>query len=82
MNAIRTRYHGPNSTGGSRFSATDGENATITVAYNYARNTEDTHRGAAQELMDAYGWTDDLIGAWHGEDMYWIRVPRPERNVQ
>ena len=32
MNAIRTRYHGPTNNRGARFSATDGEQASLTVA--------------------------------------------------
>ncbi|MCL4540957.1 MAG: hypothetical protein M1396_01245 [Chloroflexi bacterium] len=82
MNAIRTRYHVPTNHRGGRFCATDGEKPTVKIAYDYALSTEENHRAAAQKLMEAYDWTEDLIGAWHGDDMYWIRVPKPERNAQ
>ena len=82
MNAIRTRDHGPTRRRGSYISATDGDEAYLTVPYDYALSAKENHRAPAQELMEAYNWTEDLIGAWHGEDMYWIRVPKPERNAQ
>jgi hypothetical protein len=51
--AIRTRYHGPTDTRGSRFIATDGENR-ITVSYDYSLDHIENHAATAQAFLDKH----------------------------
>ena len=62
MKAIRTKYHGPTNTRGSRISATDEDGNRVSVSYDYALSGEAVHRAAADALCAKMNWTGDLIG--------------------
>ena len=53
QSAIRTRYHGPTDTRGSRFVATDGENR-VTVPYDYSCGSTENHCIAAHAFLAKY----------------------------
>ena len=53
QSAIRTRYHGPTNTRGSRFVATDGENR-VTVPYDYSCGSTENHCIAAHAFLVKY----------------------------
>ena len=52
MTAIATKYIGPSDTKGSRYKATDGNGNSVTLAMNYALNSEQNHRRVAEALRD------------------------------
>ena len=67
MQAIRTRYHGPTNTRGSRISAqcTAGK---LSVAYNHALNGDENHKAAACALRDRLGWIAPHYAPMFGGD--------------
>lgn len=71
MQAIRTRYHGPTNTKGSRISATCA-GGRIYVPYNYALDGLGNHKAAALALMEKLDWVDTPYagGVFEG-DYYW-----------
>jgi len=80
MKAIRTRYHGPTNTRGSRISAIDGDGNRVSISYNHASNSDNLHEVAAYTLMKKMEWPNELINGGFGHDEYWIMLPR-ERHV-
>ena len=78
MQAIKTKYIGPSATKSSRIQASC-EARTIYVPYDHALDSDGNHRAACEALLLAMGWTtdnsqhySDMVGGWHGEDMYWV----------
>lgn len=61
---IRTRYHGPTNTRGSRISATTISGRRVYVPYNHALNSEDNHTAAAREAAALIAW--DVPRVWRG----------------
>lgn len=57
MQAIRTRYHGPSNTRGSRISA-QCEAGRIYVGYDHALNLDENHVAAATALRVKLGWQE------------------------
>ena len=55
MQTIRTKYHGPTNSKGSRISA-ECEAGRIYVPYNHALDAEGNHKVAAQVLLVKMGW--------------------------
>lgn len=65
--AIRTRYHGPTNTRGSRISAKCGA-GRVSVPYDHALNLYDNHAAAARALLAKLGWDAEEYtrsGRWH-----------------
>jgi hypothetical protein len=58
LQAIVTRYHGPTNHKGARVSAR-AEAGRVVLPWDYALNTDDNHKAAAQALADRMGWTVD-----------------------
>ena len=71
MKAIRTRYHGPTNTRGSRISADDGDGNRVTIPYPHELSGEKVHRRAAQTLCDKMGWRGAITGGAYKHDYYW-----------
>lgn len=74
--AIRTRYHGPTNTRGSRISAKC-EGGTLSVPYDHAENDYGNHRAACMALVERLGWArlarDGRYEAGvFGGDFYWV----------
>lgn len=62
MKAIRTKYHGPTNTRGSRITATDEDGNRVSISYPYELSGEAVHRKAARALCDQMGWGSNLAG--------------------
>ena len=71
MQAIRTRFHGPTDTKGSRISAKN-RSRTIYVGYDHALDLIDNHRAAARELKRIMPWGGDMVGGSFDGDWYWV----------
>lgn len=75
MQAIRTKYHGPTNTKGSRISA-QCEAGRIYVSYDYALNIEDNHKAACDALVKKLGWNTghyaDMVGGEFDGAHYWV----------
>jgi len=76
MKAIRTRYHGPTNTRGSRISATDSDGNRVTISYDYSLNSDKLHEKAAYTLMEKMMWPNEVVGGGFGSDTFWIMLPR------
>lgn len=71
MKAITTKFYGPTSRGGERYSATDSDYNHVFVHADYALNSEQNHDAAALTLRKKMGWTGDLIrGGLKGGNVY------------
>jgi hypothetical protein len=71
--AIRTRYHGPTDTRGSRFIATGGE-SRLTVPYDHGLNPTENHCIAAQAFLDKHNPFETKLVAnalCFNNDYYW-----------
>lgn len=75
MQTIRTRYHGPTNTKGSRFSA-ECEAGRIYVHKNYALDADANHAAAALALLKKLNWGGEYAGGCFGNDYYWSPVVR------
>lgn len=73
MQTIRTRYHNPSNTRGSRFSA-QCEAGRIYVPINHALNNNENHMEAARQLIAKLGWPGDFAGGCFDGDYYWSPV--------
>lgn len=74
MQAIRTRYHGPTDTRGSRITASC-EAGKLTVPYDYALDIGENHRAAALALAEKLGWTRWIYaGGCFQHDWYWSPI--------
>ena len=74
MQAIRTRYHGPTNTMGSRISA-KAESGTRYFPYDYA--SVNPHKDAAEAFANSFGWLKDgstLESGVFGHDYYFVIV--------
>ena len=71
MQAIRTRYHGPTNTRGSRITATC-EAGSLTMPFDYSLNDEGNHRKAVELLMKRLQWVAVYQGGEFGGDYYWV----------
>ena len=73
--AIRTRYHGPTDTKGSRISAKCAAR-TLYVSYDSALNSEENHAAACAALVKAMGWDSEHYGSRIGggfeNDYFWV----------
>jgi len=73
QSAIRTRYHGPTNTRGSRFVATDGENR-VTVPYDYSCGSTENHCIAAHAFLAKYNLYETKLvtnALCFDNDFYW-----------
>ena len=82
--AIRTRYHGPTDTRGSRFIATGGESrVTVTVPYDYGLDPTENHSAAAQAFLDKHNPFETKLvanGLCFDNDYYWTwKVTGPRK---
>lgn len=75
MQAIRTRYYGPNNTRGSRIVASC-EAGRVSMGYRSELNTEENHRAACELMVRKMGWNTkhygDMVGGMFGNDYYWV----------
>lgn len=75
MQAVRTKYHGPTNTNGSRISA-QCEAGRIYVSYDHALDIAGNHKAACDALIKKLGWnTDhyaDMVGGEFDGAMYWV----------
>lgn len=72
--AIRTRYHGPSNTRGSRYSATDDMGNRITLHCQPELNNDENHKAAAYALRDKMKWTGEMVAGEFNHDYFWIFV--------
>lgn len=82
MQAIRTKYHGPTASRGSRISASC-EAKRISVPYDCALSAEENHAAACKVLTEKLGWvapyyTQPVPGGF-GEATYWVFPPKSSR---
>ena len=75
MQTIRTKYHGPTNSKGSRISA-ECEAGRIYVPYNHALDAEGNHKVAAQVLLVKMGWPGEYAGGCFDDCYYWSPVIR------
>ena len=61
MKAIKTTYHGPTDTRGSRITASDTDGNSITIPYPHEFSGAECHAQAAIALCRKMGWRGDLI---------------------
>ena len=62
MKAIRTKYHAPTDTRGSRITASDEDGNRVSIPYPYELSGEAVHRKAADRLCEKMNWTGQLAG--------------------
>lgn len=55
MKAIKVSYLGPTDRRGSRIKATDGDNNSVTLSFDYAASDDDRNAKAAQALFGTNG---------------------------
>lgn len=81
MKAIRTTYHGPTNTKGSRYSATTGERRQrVSAASSYDLNAEQNHAFVARKLANSFGWKGVLIGGGFPDGtMVWVFANSKDR---
>ena len=73
MMAIRTRFHGPTNTRGSRITASisdGGRTERLTVPYDHA--AKDPFEDAAYAMAAKMGWPVTLQGGSYNGDRYWV----------
>lgn len=70
--ALRTRYHGPTDTLGSRVIASDSDNNRVVLSWAPELNSDDNHKRAAYALRDKMGWKGDLVPGDFGRDTFWV----------
>ena len=75
MQTIITKYLGPTNHRGSRIKARQsasysGTPKSVTVDWNYALNTEQNHKIAAQALAKKLGWPGEWVGGDNGDTGY------------
>jgi len=72
MQAIRTRYHGPTNTKGSRLSA-QCEAGRIYVPYDHTLGLSENHEAAARTFAARLGWNrNPMSGGVFEHDHYWV----------
>lgn len=75
MQAIRTRYHGPTNSRGSRISAKC-EAGQVSVSYDHALSIDGNHKAACDALVKKLGWNTeryaDMVGGVFDGDYYWV----------
>jgi hypothetical protein len=74
MTAIKTTYHGPTNTRGSRIIADAGMNRRVSVGYDDALNSDANHAKAAQTMCDKFGWKGDLRSGTHENEKYFVFI--------
>ena len=57
MKAITTKYHGPTNTRGSMVSASDSDGNRVSIPYDHALNSEESHRKAAVAFCSKMKWS-------------------------
>jgi hypothetical protein len=73
--AIETRYLCPTNTKGGRIKATAAA-GSVTVPYDYALDTQDAHRVAADALIAKMGWQGTFAqgGNVKGDGYYFVNI--------
>jgi hypothetical protein len=75
MKAIRTKYHGPTDTRGSRISASDEDGNRVSIPYPHELSGEAAHRAAADALCRKMNWSGELIGGALKDGYAFVWVP-------
>jgi len=81
MKAIQVKYLGPTNTKPSRWKAFASGKLQITLSYDYALNSEDNARKAAQALADKMKWNIAIGGSGslpNGDYVFTIFILRDE----
>lgn len=78
MQAIRTKYHGPTNTKGSRITATSASGLKVTIPMPYDLDEPDAHRKAAQALCAKLHWPGELIGGALSDGYAFVFAPSPK----
>ena len=61
MKAIKTVYHGPTNTRGSRITASDEDGNRVTIGYPHELDGQDAHAHCAKALCTKMGWHGHLV---------------------
>jgi hypothetical protein len=72
MTAIKTSYHGPTNTRGSRIIADAGMKRRVSVSYDHRLNSDGNHMAAAKALCEKMGWGGDMRGGGHERGQYFV----------
>ena len=74
MKAIRTKYHGPTNTRGSRIVASDSDGNRVIKPYDHSLSRDGNHDAACQALCAKMGWSGLLArGGLRNENVYvWV----------
>ena len=75
MKAIRTKYHGPTDTRGSRITASDEDGNRVSIPYPYELSGEAVHRKAADRLCEKMNWTGQLAGGSLKDGYVFVWLP-------
>jgi hypothetical protein len=83
MQAIRTRYHGPTNTRGSRISA-QCEAGRLSVPYAHELSLDENHKATARALRDKLGWNtykgySPAFGGSFDGDTYFVFAREEEK---
>ena len=84
MIAIRTRYHGPTNTKGSRISATDGRGHRVSIPYPHELAGAAVPAAAVDKLCAKRGWSGEMVGGGFDDgrgDYYWCFLASDRANV-
>lgn len=76
MKAIKTTYHGPTNTRGSRISATDEDGNRVSIPYPYELIGMDAHAQAALALCEKMEWDWPIIGGGLKNNYVFVFAPR------
>lgn len=81
MQAIKTKYHGPTNSKGSRIIASC-EAGKLVMPYIYALSNFENHKSAAAKLAARLKWEEARVGGYYGTTdnsaYYWVAIG--ERN--
>lgn len=77
MQAIRTKYHGPTNTRGSRIVAKC-EAGQLSMPYRHELNGDENHKAACDLLREKLGWNTPysapMVGGYFNGAYYWVFV--------
>lgn len=72
MKAIKTVYHGPTNTKGSRIYASAEGGNKCSVSYDDSVNQAEAHAIAAKALADKMGWDGTWVGGGFADCYVWV----------
>jgi len=72
MKAIKTKFHGPTNSNGSRISADDGEGNKIITSYDHGLSFDGNHRESMLMLCEKMSWPYCVECGWYKNNCYWV----------